>query len=48
MLQFGITADGQFFLKFGIEALQNHEMHNVPLLTGFNNDEGGWLIANVS
>ena len=43
-----MTTDGQFLLKSGMESLENHEMHNVPLMIGFNSDEGGWLFLSVS
>lgn len=47
-LQFPINIDGQFLEKPIDELLQKQEFLTVPLMTGVTNDEGGWLLANVS
>ncbi|KAL0968450.1 hypothetical protein UPYG_G00267000 [Umbra pygmaea] len=46
LLGFGVTVDGHFLHKSVMEIFQNHEMLKVPFMTGANNDEGGWGMAN--
>ncbi|KAK1788578.1 hypothetical protein P4O66_002655 [Electrophorus voltai] len=48
MLQFAVTEDKNFLPKPVEELLHNQEFSKVPLITGVNNDEFGWLLPNVS
>ncbi|XP_017341304.1 carboxylesterase 1D isoform X1 [Ictalurus punctatus] len=43
-LQFVVTVDKIFLPKPVEELLQNQEFHKVPLMTGVNNDEFGWVL----
>ncbi|XP_026774967.3 fatty acyl-CoA hydrolase precursor, medium chain [Pangasianodon hypophthalmus] len=43
-LQFPVTEDKIFLPKPVEELLQNQEFHKVPLMTGVNNDEFGWML----
>lgn len=43
-----LNVDGHFLKKPVNELFQNHELLTVPFMTGVNNDEGGWLLADVS
>ncbi|MCJ8735831.1 hypothetical protein PDJAM_G00252020 [Pangasius djambal] len=43
-LQFTVTEDKIFLPKPVEELLQNQEFHKVPLITGVNNDEFGWVL----
>lgn len=47
-LRYPIGSDGHFLKKPIPELIQKHEFHTLPLMTGVNNDEGGWLLGNVS
>lgn len=47
-LQFVVTVDKIFLPKPVEELLQNQEFHKVPLMTGVNNDEFGWVLPRVS
>ncbi|XP_012669506.1 carboxylesterase 3-like, partial [Otolemur garnettii] len=38
------TVDGIFFPKSPKELLNEKQVHSVPVLLGFNNDEFGWLV----
>uniref|UniRef100_A0A3Q3WX20 Carboxylesterase type B domain-containing protein n=1 Tax=Mola mola TaxID=94237 RepID=A0A3Q3WX20_MOLML len=40
--------DGHFLQKPVDELFRNSELLTLPFMTGVNNDEGGWLIGNVS
>uniref|UniRef100_A0A4W4HC25 Carboxylic ester hydrolase n=1 Tax=Electrophorus electricus TaxID=8005 RepID=A0A4W4HC25_ELEEL len=46
MLQFAVTEDKNFLPKPVEELLHNQEFSKVPLITGVNNDEFGWLLPN--
>lgn len=43
-----MNIDGHFLEKPIVELLQKHDFLTVPLITGVTNDEGGYLLANVS
>ncbi|XP_056133788.1 fatty acyl-CoA hydrolase precursor, medium chain-like [Lampris incognitus] len=45
-LRFQVSADGQLLKKPVDELLKNHEILNIPFITGVNNDEGGWLLPS--
>lgn len=47
-LRYPLTVDGHFLKKPVDELFQNHELLTVPFMTGVNNDEAGWLLADVS
>ncbi|KAM9376088.1 cocaine esterase-like [Pholidichthys leucotaenia] len=46
-LRFPINDDGHFLTKPVDELFRNHEFLTVPFMTGVNNDEGGWVLANA-
>ena len=41
------TIDGHFITKPVDELFRTHELLTIPFMTGVNNDEGGFLLANV-
>ncbi|KAM6937563.1 fatty acyl-CoA hydrolase precursor, medium chain [Xenentodon cancila] len=41
-----LTIDGHFLTKPVHELFKKHELLTVPFMTGVNNHEGGWLLAN--
>ncbi|XP_044049294.1 fatty acyl-CoA hydrolase precursor, medium chain isoform X2 [Siniperca chuatsi] len=45
-LRFPLYVDGLFLTKPVDELFHKHELLTVPFMTGINNDEGGWLLAN--
>lgn len=47
-IQYPMNIDGYFLEKPINELIQKRESLTVPLLTGVNNHEGGWLLAHVS
>lgn len=47
-LRFPINIDGHFLEKPISELIQKQEFLTVPLITGVTDDEGGYLLANVS
>ena len=47
-LRFSVTVDGHFLTKPVDELFHKHELLSVPFMTGVNNDEGGWLLPDVS
>lgn len=47
-MRFPINVDGHFLTKPVDELFHKHELLTVPFMTGVNNDEGGWLLADVS
>ncbi|XP_036963936.1 cocaine esterase-like isoform X1 [Acanthopagrus latus] len=46
LLSYPITVDGHFLAKPVDELFQKHELLTVPFMTGVNDDEGGWIIAD--
>lgn len=46
--RFSVTVDGHFLTKPVDELFHKHELLTVPFMTGVNNDEAGWLLAEVS
>uniref|UniRef100_UPI003AAEE164 fatty acyl-CoA hydrolase precursor, medium chain-like n=1 Tax=Centroberyx gerrardi TaxID=166262 RepID=UPI003AAEE164 len=44
MMRFAVSIDGHLLTKPVAELLQNHELLKIPFITGFNNDEWGWLL----
>lgn len=47
-IRYSISTDGHFLKKPINELIQKQEFHIVPLMTGVNNDEGGFLLGSVS
>ena len=47
-LRFRANVDGHFLTRPVDELFQKHELLTVPFMTGVNNDEGGWLLLDVS
>lgn len=47
-LRFPVSVDGHFLTKPVDELFHKHELLTVPFITGVNNDEGGWLLSQVS
>ncbi|XP_051807949.1 uncharacterized protein ces2b isoform X14 [Acanthochromis polyacanthus] len=47
MFTFHAIVDGHFLTKPVDELLRKHELLTVPFMTGVNNDEGGFILANV-
>uniref|UniRef100_UPI0037E8BAB9 pyrethroid hydrolase Ces2e-like n=1 Tax=Semicossyphus pulcher TaxID=241346 RepID=UPI0037E8BAB9 len=47
-LRYPINVDGHFLTKPADELLHKHELLTVPFMTGITNDEGGWLLTDVS
>ncbi|TRY99242.1 hypothetical protein DNTS_017485, partial [Danionella cerebrum] len=45
-IYFKVTVDGHFLHKPVDELLQSHEFNKVPLMTGVNDDDGGFTIPN--
>ncbi|XP_028304433.1 liver carboxylesterase 2-like [Gouania willdenowi] len=45
-LRYTINVDGHFLTKSVDELFQKHELLTVPFMTGFNSDEGGWMVAD--
>ncbi|KAK5867622.1 hypothetical protein PBY51_012093 [Eleginops maclovinus] len=45
-LRISINIDGHFLKKTVDELFRTHEVLTVPFMTGINNDEGGWMLAN--
>ncbi|KAM9854622.1 pyrethroid hydrolase Ces2e-like [Aulostomus maculatus] len=45
-IRYPINVDGTFLTKSVDELYNKQELLTVPFMTGFNNDEGGWLIFN--
>uniref|UniRef100_A0A8C3B184 Carboxylesterase type B domain-containing protein n=1 Tax=Cyclopterus lumpus TaxID=8103 RepID=A0A8C3B184_CYCLU len=43
-----LIVDGVFLTKSVDELFRTHELLTIPFMTGVNNDEGGWLLSNVS
>ncbi|XP_044213363.1 cocaine esterase-like [Thunnus albacares] len=43
--RFSVTVDGHFLTKPVDELFHKHELLTVPFMTGVNNDEVGWLLA---
>ncbi|XP_062847219.1 uncharacterized protein ces2b [Trichomycterus rosablanca] len=46
MLQFVVTVDKKFLPKPAKELLEDQKFHKVPLITGVNSDEFGWLLPH--
>ncbi|XP_053171373.1 fatty acyl-CoA hydrolase precursor, medium chain-like isoform X2 [Scomber japonicus] len=46
-LRFSVTVDGHFLTRPVAELFQKHELLTVPFMTGINNDEGGWTLADA-
>lgn len=47
MLMFMVTVDGHFLTKNVDDLFKSHQIHKIPFMNGVNNDEGGYLIAQV-
>ena len=47
-LRFSVTVDGHLVTKPVDELFHKHELLTVPFMTGVNDDEAGWLLADVS
>ncbi|XP_059192081.1 fatty acyl-CoA hydrolase precursor, medium chain-like isoform X1 [Centropristis striata] len=45
-LRIAVNTDGHFLTKPVDELFRTHELLTVPFMTGVNNDEGGWLLAD--
>ncbi|XP_034443060.1 fatty acyl-CoA hydrolase precursor, medium chain-like isoform X2 [Hippoglossus hippoglossus] len=45
-LRFGVNVDGHFLNQTVNEIFLKKEFPTVPLMTGVNNDEGGWLLPS--
>ncbi|XP_060932023.1 fatty acyl-CoA hydrolase precursor, medium chain-like [Limanda limanda] len=45
-LQYGVTIDGTFLTKTVNEIFLEKAFPTLPVMTGVNNDEGGWLLAS--
>ncbi|XP_019749570.1 fatty acyl-CoA hydrolase precursor, medium chain isoform X2 [Hippocampus comes] len=45
-LRITIHTDGHFLTKPVYELFKQHEIQNVPFMTGVNDDEGGWLLPS--
>lgn len=47
-LRYPVNVDGHFLLKPVDELFRDRALLTVPFMTGVNDDEGGWLLTNVS
>lgn len=47
-LRFSVSIDGHFLTKPVPELLRKHELLTIPLMTGVNDDEGGFILPDVS
>ncbi|KAM3861965.1 cocaine esterase-like [Diretmus argenteus] len=47
MMRFPVTVDGHFLTKPVDELYQSHKLLKIPFMTGFNNDEGGWVLSKL-
>ncbi|KAI4788079.1 hypothetical protein KUCAC02_036083 [Chaenocephalus aceratus] len=45
-LRISVNIDGHFLRKTVDELFRTHELLTVPFMTGINNDEGGWMLAD--
>ncbi|XP_028304898.1 liver carboxylesterase 2-like isoform X2 [Gouania willdenowi] len=45
-IRYTINVDGHFLKKSVDELFEKHELLTIPFMTGFNSDEGGWLMAD--